>query len=166
MQSSFSVGDTVQDRCAESVSPLTGKLKGSWVRSGHSTTLTWTSAKSSSSPACRTTTETTIYCYVWGQEIWTCHLTWQSRQISPYRLAVPPETGRAAGPFRFYCSLPWLRKSCGVFQHRTLVSNSLRAQTKHTEQVLVLTPGTTKEYTKTRQFPCQINSSRRISKFR
>lgn len=36
--------------------PLTGNWKGSWVRSGHSTTFTWTSAKLSSSPFCNTAT--------------------------------------------------------------------------------------------------------------
>lgn len=100
-----------------------------------------------------------FYVCVWWREIWTCHLTWRSRQISPNRLAVPPETGRAAGPFRFCCSLPWLRRSCGVFRNKSLVSNSLWAQTEATQRVLIATPGTTKEYTETRQFPCQKNSS-------
>ena len=53
---------TVQTKCAyyawsaaaRLFLPLTGNWKGSSVRSGHSTTLTWTSAKLSWSPACNT----------------------------------------------------------------------------------------------------------------
>ncbi len=88
----------------DGLSPWTGNWKGSLVRSGQSTTLTLTSPKFFSSPACKAATSRQsllLSLYTHSHTFSVCH------SLSPYHHAAPLSRERAAEPFRFCWYLQW-----------------------------------------------------------